>query len=117
VTERGCSPVHSGSSGASQRGRDTCGQRPNQRDRIFTLDSGSSVTGLPPRTRSEITPSNQSETALSNGALGKTALFQVNRIKYLPDTMGNAVVITLGIYLDIVNIFLFMLRILSGNRR
>lgn len=44
-------------------------------------------------------------------------VFQVNRTRHMPDTMGNAVVITLGIYLDIVNLFLFVLRILSGNRR
>jgi FtsH-binding integral membrane protein len=44
-------------------------------------------------------------------------VFQVNRIRSTPDTMGNAVVITMGIYLDIVNLFLFMLRIMSGNRR
>ena len=41
----------------------------------------------------------------------------VNRAKYMPDTMGNAVVLTLGIYLDIVNLFLFILRILGGGRR
>jgi modulator of FtsH protease len=46
-------------------------------------------------------------------------VFDVNRAKYAPDTMGNAVVITLGVYLDIVNLFLFILRILGGggNRR
>ena len=31
--------------------------------------------------------------------------------------MGNAVVLTLGIYLDIVNLFLFVLRILQGGGR
>ncbi len=44
-------------------------------------------------------------------------VFDVNRAKYMPDTMGNAVVLTLGIYLDIVNLFLFILRILQGSRR
>ncbi len=42
-------------------------------------------------------------------------VFDVNRAKYAPDTMGNAVVITLGIYLDIVNLFLFVLRIIGGG--
>ena len=53
------------------------------------------------------------------GALLFSALlvFQVNRARYMPDTMGNAVVLTMGIYLDIVNLFLFVLRILSGGRR
>jgi FtsH-binding integral membrane protein len=44
-------------------------------------------------------------------------VFDVNRTRRTADTMGNAVVITMGIYLDIVNLFLFILRILSGNRR
>jgi modulator of FtsH protease len=44
-------------------------------------------------------------------------VFDVNRTRYAADTMGNAVVITLGIYLDIVNLFLFILRILQGGRR
>ncbi len=44
-------------------------------------------------------------------------VFDVNRTRRAEDTLGNAVVITLGIYLDIVNLFLFILRILSGNRR
>lgn len=44
-------------------------------------------------------------------------VFDVNRAKYAPDTMGNAVVITLGIYLDIVNLFLFVLRIIGGGGR
>ena len=44
-------------------------------------------------------------------------IFDVNRARYAADTMGNAVVLTLGIYLDIVNLFLFVLRILSGGRR
>ncbi len=44
-------------------------------------------------------------------------MFDVQRVKYAPDTMGNAVVLTLGIYLDIVNLFLFVLRILQGGGR
>lgn len=44
-------------------------------------------------------------------------VFQVNRTRYMEDTMGNAVVVTLGVYLDIMNLFLFVLRIMSGSRR
>jgi FtsH-binding integral membrane protein len=44
-------------------------------------------------------------------------VFQVNRIRYMENTMGNAVVITLSIYLDIVNLFMFVLRILGQGRR
>lgn len=44
-------------------------------------------------------------------------IFDINRARYAADTMGNAVVLTLGIYLDIVNLFLFVLRILQGGRR
>jgi FtsH-binding integral membrane protein len=44
-------------------------------------------------------------------------VFEVNRIRYVPDTMGNAVVITLSIYLDILNLFLFLLRIFGGGSR
>lgn len=53
------------------------------------------------------------------GALVFSALLvvDVNRAKYMPDTMGNAVVLTLGIYLDIVNLFMFVLRIIGGGRR
>lgn len=44
-------------------------------------------------------------------------IIQVQRAKYAPDTMANAVVITLGIFLNIVNLFLSVLRILQGGRR
>ena len=44
-------------------------------------------------------------------------VFDVNRTRYAADTMGSAVVITLSVYLDIVNLFLFILRILQGGRR
>jgi modulator of FtsH protease len=40
-------------------------------------------------------------------------VYDVQRAKYAEDTMGNAVVITLGIYLDIINLFLSVLRILT----
>lgn len=43
-------------------------------------------------------------------------VFDVNRTRYVEDTMGNAVVITLSVFLDIVNLFMFVLRILSGRR-
>jgi modulator of FtsH protease len=39
-------------------------------------------------------------------------IHDVNRIRYTPDTMGNAVVICLDIYLDIVNLFLDLIHIL-----
>lgn len=44
-------------------------------------------------------------------------VIDVQRAKFLPDTMGNAVVIALGVYLDVVNLFLFVLRILGLSRR
>ncbi len=48
-------------------------------------------------------------------------VFDVQRAKYAEDTIGNAVVITLGVYLDIINLFMWILRILSflqgGSRR
>ena len=40
-------------------------------------------------------------------------VYDVQRARSAEDTMGNAVVITLGIYLDIINLFLSILRILS----
>lgn len=43
-------------------------------------------------------------------------VYDVQRAKYAEDTMGNAVVITLGIYLNIINLFMFVLRILGGSR-
>jgi len=39
-------------------------------------------------------------------------IYDVNRIRYTPDTMGNAILICLDIYLDIVNLFLDLLQIL-----
>ncbi|MGH2628467.1 MAG: Bax inhibitor-1 family protein, partial [Anaerolineales bacterium] len=44
-------------------------------------------------------------------------VIDVQRAKHMPDTMGNAVVIALGVYLDVVNLFLFVLRILGIARR
>lgn len=44
-------------------------------------------------------------------------VFDVNRTRYMPDTMGNAVMIALSVYLDIINLFLFVLRIIQGGRR
>lgn len=47
-------------------------------------------------------------------------IYDVQRAKSAQDTMGNAVVLTLGIYLDVINLFLSILRILSylqGGRR
>lgn len=44
-------------------------------------------------------------------------IYGVQRAKYAEDTMGNAVVITLGIYLSIVNLFMSILRILGYARR
>ena len=44
-------------------------------------------------------------------------IVNVQRAKYAPDTMGNAVILTLGIYLNIVNLFLMIMRILQGGRR
>jgi FtsH-binding integral membrane protein len=40
-------------------------------------------------------------------------IYDVQRAKTAQDTMGNAVVLTLGIYLDVINLFLSILRILS----
>ncbi len=51
------------------------------------------------------------------GLFSVLLVFEVNRTRYVEDTMGNAVVITLAIYLDIINLFLFLLRIFGGSRR
>ncbi|MFN0145023.1 MAG: Bax inhibitor-1 family protein [Dehalococcoidia bacterium] len=42
-------------------------------------------------------------------------VYRVNQVRYLEDTMANAVVVTLGIYLTIMNLFLFVLRIVGGG--
>lgn len=49
--------------------------------------------------------------ALFSGLL----VYRVNQVRYLEDTMANAVVVTLGIYLNIMNLFLFVLRIVGGG--
>ena len=55
------------------------------------------------------------------GLFSLMLVFDVQRAKSAEDTMGNAVVITLSIYLDIINLFMSILRILSylqgGDRR
>ena len=43
-------------------------------------------------------------------------VIDVQRAKYMSDTMGNAVIIALGVYLDVVNLFMFIMRILGGSR-
>ncbi|MFN8557063.1 MAG: Bax inhibitor-1/YccA family protein [Dehalococcoidia bacterium] len=41
-------------------------------------------------------------------------VYDVNRARYAEDTLGNAVIIALGVYLDIVNLFLYILQILTS---
>ncbi len=43
-------------------------------------------------------------------------IFDVQRIKKYPDTVGNAVMLALGLYLNIFNLFLFILQILMSFR-
>jgi uncharacterized protein len=38
-------------------------------------------------------------------------IFDINRVRHVEDTMGNAVIICLDIYLDIINLFLNLLQI------
>lgn len=40
---------------------------------------------------------------------------RINSLRYHEPTMGNAVVAALGIYIDVTNLFLFILRILGGS--
>ncbi len=52
----------------------------------------------------------------SSAAVGLFSLFLIydtNRIRSTPDTMANAVVICLDLYLDILNLFLNLLRLLA----
>ena len=48
-------------------------------------------------------------------------MFDVQRVRKYNDTVGNAIALTISIYLDILNLFLFILQILmelqGGNRR
>ncbi|HEX2916550.1 MAG TPA: Bax inhibitor-1/YccA family protein [Chloroflexia bacterium] len=41
-------------------------------------------------------------------------IFDVQQVKKFPDTVGNAVMLSIGIYLDILNLFLFILQILMS---
>jgi FtsH-binding integral membrane protein len=43
--------------------------------------------------------------------------YDIQKVRYAPDTMGSAVMIALSIYLDVVNLFMFVLRIITGGRR
>ena len=43
-------------------------------------------------------------------------IFDVQRVKKVPDTIGNAIVLTINIYLDILNLFLFILQLLMSSR-
>jgi FtsH-binding integral membrane protein len=51
--------------------------------------------------------------AFAVGLFSLFLIFDTNRIRRTPDTMGNAVMITLDIYLDIVNLFLNLLNLLA----
>jgi FtsH-binding integral membrane protein len=51
--------------------------------------------------------------AFAVGVFSLFLIFDTNRIRRTPDTMGNAVMITLDIYLDIVNLFLNLLNLLA----
>ena len=47
-------------------------------------------------------------------------LFYVQRARYLADTLPNAIMLTVGIFITVMNLFLYILQllsILSGNRR
>jgi modulator of FtsH protease len=48
-------------------------------------------------------------------------LFYVQRAKYMPDTMPNAIMLTVSLFITVLNLFLYILEILSilqgGNRR
>ena len=41
-------------------------------------------------------------------------VFDVQRIRKYRDTVGNAIAITIEVYLDVLNIFLFILQILTA---
>ncbi len=43
-------------------------------------------------------------------------LFDVQQVKKYPDTVGNAVMLSIGIYLNIFNLFLFILQLLMSFR-
>jgi FtsH-binding integral membrane protein len=48
-------------------------------------------------------------------------VYQINRARTIEDTLGNAIVVAVGIYLSIINLFLSLLRLLTalqgGSRR
>lgn len=48
-------------------------------------------------------------------------IYHIQQARYLPDTMPNAIGLTVSLFLNVINLFLFILRILSilqgGNRR
>jgi FtsH-binding integral membrane protein len=44
-------------------------------------------------------------------------IFDVQQVKKYPDTVGNAVMLALGIYLNIYNLFLFILQLLMSFNR
>jgi FtsH-binding integral membrane protein len=41
-------------------------------------------------------------------------IFDVQKVKKFPDTIGNAVMLSINIYLDILNLFLFILQLLMA---
>lgn len=44
-------------------------------------------------------------------------LYDIQRIKYTQNTLSAAILLTVSLYLDIINLFLSLLRILGGGRR
>lgn len=44
-------------------------------------------------------------------------LYDVQRIKYTENTLAAAILLTVSLYLDIINLFLSLLRLLGGGRR
>jgi FtsH-binding integral membrane protein len=44
-------------------------------------------------------------------------LYDIQRIKYTENTLSAAILLTVSLYLDILNLFLSLLRILGGGRR
>lgn len=44
-------------------------------------------------------------------------LYDIQRIKYTQNTLSAAILLTVSLYLDILNLFLSLLRILGGGRR
>lgn len=41
-------------------------------------------------------------------------IYQIQQARYVEDTLGNAIIVAVGIYLSIINLFLSLLRIFSG---